>query len=358
LLLPLVLIGLGRGSGTVRAETDPQADRGAEPAPESMLYPPGLDARTIDAIGMGLKYLAQSQSRDGSWRSQGAMGGYPVAMTSLAGLAMLASGSTATQGAYAPNVSRAASYLMQASGPNGLIALPEESARPMHGHGFALLFLGELYGTEADEQRQRELKAVLDRAIKLTARAQSQAGGWLYTPDANADEGSVTVTQVQGLRACRNAGITVPKQVIDNALDYLDESQQPDGGIAYRLGQHGSRPAISAAAVVCWFNAGFYENENVVKALDYCKKKVLVTDNARSGFLGHYFYGHLYMAQSMYLSGPSDFNDYFPKIRNDLLQRQLKDGSWNGDGVGRVYGTAVALVILQLPYSYLPIMQR
>ena len=29
-----------------------------------------------------------------------------------------------------------------------------------------------------------------------------------------------------------------------------------------------------------------------------------------------------------------------------------------GDGIGKAYGTAIALVILQLPYKYLPVYQR
>jgi squalene cyclase len=41
-----------------------------------------------------------------------------------------------------------------------------------------------------------------------------------------------------------------------------------------------------------------------------------------------------------------------------LLKQQSKDGSWQGDGVGTVYGTGIALTILQLPYSYAPIYQR
>ena len=47
------------------------------------------------------------------------------------------------------------------------------------------------------------LHDVLTRAVKLITRSQSSAGGWLYTPDSNGDEGSVTVTQIQALRACR-----------------------------------------------------------------------------------------------------------------------------------------------------------
>ncbi|MCH8977613.1 MAG: hypothetical protein IH945_00005 [Armatimonadetes bacterium] len=32
---------------------------------------------------------------------------------------------------------------------------------------------------------------------------------------------SVTITQVQALRSCRNVGVAVPKTMIDAAMDYL-----------------------------------------------------------------------------------------------------------------------------------------
>ena len=38
------------------------------------------------------------------------------------------------------------------------------------------------------------------------------------------------------------------------------------------------------------------------------------------------------------------------------MQRQ--DGSWNADGIGPVFDTSVGLIILQLPYKFLPIYQR
>jgi hypothetical protein len=45
-------------------------------------------------------------------------------------------------------------------------------------------------------------------------------------------------------------------------------------------------------------------------------------------------------------------------MRDALVQSQASDGSWNGDSVGTTYGTAIALIILQLPYANLPILQR
>jgi hypothetical protein len=225
----------------------------------------------------------------------------------------------------------------------------------MHGHGFATLFLAELYGMTEDVERQRQIHDVLTRAIELTAHSQSRLGGWIYTPDSGGDEGSVTITQVQALRACRNAGLAVPKEVIDQAMNYLKLSARSDGGIAYRASMQGeSRPAITAAAVCCWLNAGDYDNPLALRALAFCKEHIGV--NRSRG--GHYFYAHLYFAQALYLSGDDDWNGYFPKLRDRLIRLQNTDGSWRGDYVGNVYGTAVALIILQLPYNQLPIMQR
>lgn len=324
--------------------------------------PPALPAmvtpETQAAIDRGLEYLARTQSRDGAWRHQGPMGQFPVAMTALAGMALLANGNTTTQGRYAPQVSRATDFILASAGPTGLISRMEEESRSMYGHGFSLLFLGELHGMEDDPAKQERIARVLARAVALTSRSQSQLGGWMYTPDANSDEGSVTITQLQGLRAARNAGIAVPKKTIDQALGYLEKSALPDGGIAYRADRRGSsRPPITAAAVACWYNAGEYDNPLALKALAFVKSTI-GRGTSRAGAWGHYFYAHLYMAQIMWLSGPEDWEWYFPTMRDTLLATQLPDGSWEGDQVGKVYGTAIATMILQIPYGYLPILQR
>lgn len=320
--------------------------------------PPMITPETQAAIDRGLEYLARTQSRDGAWRHQGPMGQYPVAMTALSGLAFLASGSTTTQGKYAQQVSRASNFVLSSSASNGLISRMEEESRSMYAHGFSMFFLGELHGMEEDTAKQEAIARALARAVELTDRAQSRLGGWMYTPDANSDEGSVTITQIQGLRAARNAGIAVPKKVIDGALRYLENSVLPDGGIAYRADRQGSsRPPITAAAVACWYNAGEYDNPDAIRALAYIKQRIGRGSN-QTGAWGHYYYAHFYMSQVMWLSGPEDWRWYFPTMRDTLLAAQNPDGSWEGDSVGTVYGTALATFILQIPYGYLPILQR
>ena len=73
---------------------------------------------------------------------------------------------------------------------------------------------------------------------------------------------------------------------------------------------------------------------------------------------GHAFYSHLYASQGFYMAGDEYWDKYFPATRDQLIAMQAGDGSWNGDGIGQVYGTAIAVVILQLPYKYLPVFQR
>jgi hypothetical protein len=354
---------------SLRAQEPPPAAPPAEPAADPTAEPPdggatagirslpaGLTPETQQAIDRGLAYLARVQGRQGSWQNQEAYGSYPVAMTSLAGLALLMDGNTTTQGRYAQHVDRAARYLMDSPQPSGLIERGDGEGRPMFGHGYAMLFLGELYGMTEDARRSREIHGVLERAVLLTDRSQSQLGGWIYTPDGRSDEGAVTITQLQGLRSCRNAGVAVPKTVIDRAMGYLEKSQNSDGGIRYSLtmGGPGSRPPITAAAVCCWFNAGQYDEPRALRALDFAKRHIRPSN--QSG--GHYYYAHLYMAQALWISRDAEWNVYYEGIRDYLLSAQNADGSWDGDGVGKIYGTSIALIILQLPLNLVPIMQR
>jgi squalene cyclase len=324
---------------------------------QDVTYPPGVTREIDEAIKRGLDWLARNQGTDGCWRNSGGYGSYPAAMTGLAGMAMIAGGSTPTRGKYYEAVRRAVTFLKKnADGGSGVISVPAEEGRSMYGHGFATLFLASVYGMEEDIKEQEKLKRVLDKAVSLIASAQSSAGGWIYTPDSGGDEGSVTVTQIQALRASRMAGIVVDKKTIDRAVDYIKKCQNSDGSIRYSLNSGGDgRPAITAAGVAVLYNAGVYDDQPFVdKAVQYCKKSIQISvDNT-----GHHFYTHLYWSQALFQRGGSDWTDYYAKKSAWLLKQQKKDGSWDGDGVGSVYGTAIALTMLQLPYAYAPIYQR
>jgi hypothetical protein len=312
-------------------------------------------------------------------------------MTGLAGLAMLMEGSTVREGKYAPNIRRAADWLMDRSmkGNNrdGLIGNPDhptEAGRYMYGHGFAMLFLAQIYGEEDDRERRERLKDILTRAVKYTGAAQSTQGGWFYTSRVDGhdqDEGSVTVTQMQALRACRDAGIPVPKDIIKKGHDYLRKSTTARGGVVYSLGRGGvgapvggERPALTAAAIACLFSAGEYKDELVKKWFKYCQTAVPIS--AGGGRIGHDEYTHFYYAPSIYFLGEDGWAKMFPDsppeqrltwsgykkaMFDGLVQTQSADGSWPGGGgwsVGPVFSTAVYCTIMQLDRAALPVFTK
>ena len=314
------------------------------------------DPEVTKVISEGLEWLAKHQSARGRWTANN--GHYPTAMTALAGVAFLAEGSTTTQGKYAATIRNTVDFLLDNARPNGLIGDPIHDDRYTYGHGFAMLFLSQVLGEEEDADRRAQLVNVLTKAVVFTGRAQTEPGGWGYISAKDGqgfDEGSTTITQVQGLRGCRNAGIPVPKEIIDKAIKYIRSCTAPDGGVQYNSKGGGSRPAITAAAIACLFNAGDYDSQFVPKLQDYCRKNL---DNISNQGFGHWHYAHYYYAQVRYREGGKSWEEYRDKVYDRLVKEISPEGCWTQGYVGPVFTTAVNLTILQMENAYLPIYQR
>ncbi|MEM6979799.1 MAG: prenyltransferase/squalene oxidase repeat-containing protein [Planctomycetota bacterium] len=307
-------------------------------------------------IDRGLGWLAETQSTRGQWNTSV----YVTAMAALAGTAMIASGSTTTQGPYARAIARAADFLITKSRSNGLIGDPQTDTRYTYGHGFSMLFLSQVLGEEGLIDRREELVEVLTKAVEFSGNAQTAAGGWGYVSAKEGndfDEGSTTITQVQGLRGCRNAGIPVSAEVIDKAKQYIYRCKNPDGGISYSSRQTGSsRPAITAAALAALYNAGDYDSEHVPEMFDYAKETLHNIDDGTRAF-GHWHYTYLYYSQVIYRQGPDEWTSFRDRLYDRITAEQQGDGSWNGQ-IGPVYVTACNLIMMQLDRGYLPIFQR
>src|SRR6478609_11068495 len=121
-------------------------------------------------------------------------------------------------------------------------------------------------------------------------------GGWRYQPVRRDADLSVTICQVNALRAARNAGIYVPKETVANCIRYVQLSQNPDGGFRYMLQGGASAFPRSAAGVVALYSAAVYEAKEVDAGIAYLKNHVGEIRGA--GRNGHYFYGQYYAAQA------------------------------------------------------------
>jgi hypothetical protein len=318
-------------------------------------------------------------------------------MTGMAGMCLLMEGSNLKEGKYSNEIQDVVDWYLKPGRQqaNGLICdanNPRDMQRYTYGQGFSTLFLASAYGEAEDKERQEQMEKCLKKAVDFIAKAQTHrkhqkpegkevdVGGWGYVSatDSNSfDEGSVTITQLQALRAARNAAIPVPKETINKAIAYLEACTTPAGGIIYSYSQSGGvarnggeRIPITAAAVACSFSAGEYKGELAKKWIKFCKEKIPLG----RGRTAHNEYMHYYYSQAMYVLGDDRYGTMFPNedkkdwltwtkyketIFPEILDQQDKTtGAWNIGSVGPVYTTAINLTILQLEKGILPIYQR
>jgi hypothetical protein len=313
------------------------------------------------AVEKGLEWLAQEQAADGSFGvgQQGA----GAAITALAGLAFMEAGNLPGRGKYGDNVTRCQKFILDSCQESGLIAAPQAQS-PMYGHGFATLFLGELYGMTSDDT----VKEKLQKAVALIERTQSTQpgndGGWRYQPVPLDADISVTICQVMALRAARDSGIKVEKDVVDKAIRYVRACQNGDGGFSYMAsmgGAGGSAFPRSAAGVAALYYAGVFEGNDLQRGLKYLQQFTPGRNAAAVGpngqpmdVQGFYFYGNYYAVQAMFLAGGDYWTNWYPAIRDQLIARQGPAGNWTGDFTDD-YATSMALIILQMPNRYLPV---
>jgi hypothetical protein len=309
-----------------------------------------LTEETDRAIQSGLAWLARNQNADGSFGTGTYRGN--IAVTSLAALAFMASGSSPGRGPYGAPIDKALEYVMQNTSASGFISVERSSTHgPMYSHGFGTLFLAEAYGMT----HRPEIREKLRKAVQLILDTQNNEGGWRYQPIKNDADLSVTICQINALRAARNAGLYVPKDTVDACIRYVKQSQNPDGGFRYMLSGGASAFPRSAAGVVALQSAGEYDSREIRDGLAYLRQ---YTREIKLGSrYSHYFYGHYYAAQAMWIRGGDDWTEWYPAIRGELIKRQYAPGYWS-DSICNEYGTAMALIILQMPNNYLPIFQR
>ena len=338
-----VLIALG-ASGAAPGQQKPPTTAPAAPMTN---LPPEYNARTVAAIAKGLDWLARQQFSDGAFGS-GQYYRKNVAITALSVMAFVSEGSVPGRGKYARNVERGVDFILDSASGSGLLGDPTAGS-PMYGHGFATLLLAEMRGMST----RPDLEEKLHKAVQLIVATQNAEGGWRYQPVRADADISVTVTQVMALRAARNAGIAVPKETMDLAIRYIKTCQLPDGGFRYTIKQDASAFPRSAGAVAAMQYAGLYGSPEVKKGLTYLMQFL----PGKAEVSGHYDYGHYYAVQAMFTAGDPYWQPWYAAIRDELLARQRPTGSWAGQA-GDEYGTAMALIILQVPNRVLPIFER
>lgn len=288
------------------------------------------------AIERGFAALLKTQQTDGSW------GNHKVASSALSLMAFMVKGYFPERPPYGDQLSKAIDFLVRESErQNGYMG------QSMYEHGLATLALSEVCGMV----NRTDVQDTLKKAVGIILKAQNPKGGWRYSPNPSDADLSVTVMQIVALASAKEAGIMVPDATINNAIEYVKFCNIKDsGGFGY-TGADSPGFERSAAGVMSLMMCGMRESEMVKKGIQYLiQQPASVFDNS-----GQYYYGHYYAMQVMYQAGDVCYQDWYPKIRDALLKKQGADGTWTD---GNNIGTQMAILILGVPYRFLPIYQR
>lgn len=350
--------------------------RAAEPSatlPE--LAPDKVDL----AVQKGVSYLIQNQNRTGYFQEKSIRSlSKTLALTSLSLMALASVGHMPSDyTAEGKSMERGLNFILR-PGDNSRDILGgyfgKRDGSQMYGHGITTLALTELLGMGKDRAQDNLIRDRSIRGIKVILKAQKARksdrkflGGWRYSPTSNDSDLSVSVWQLMALRSANNAGLQVPPDAIKHAVGYLRRSyySQRDNhtgrplrtvsGFGYMPDRSPSY-AMTAAGMLALQVVGGYRLPEVEGAAKWLLNRDLGYDE------DYFFYGSYYYSQAMKKQGGEYAKHARRLIETVLLSKQQSDGSWIGgnpkeEKMGRVYGTAFAILCLSVKHGFLPIYQ-
>jgi len=320
----------------------------------------GNDASEL-AVERGLRWLMAHQREDGSWsfnHHQSACRGQcrnpgteasTTAATALALLPFLGAGYTHQQGDYQEVVAAGLYYLRSRAliTPNGT----DLQDGTMYAQGLAAIALGEAYAMTGDQTLKELTQGVIDFVIYAQDK---RGGGWRYTPGEPGDT-TVTGWQLMGLKSGQMAGLQVEMSSIYLVRRFLD-SVQSDEGAQYGYQNPLSRNSTTAIGLLCRMYTGWHHDHPALRRG--------VQHLSESGPSETNMYYDYYATQVMrHWDGPL-WQQWNVKMRDHLIATQSTEsheaGSWYfpdryGDRGGRLYNTAMGVMILEVYYRYMPL---
>ena len=361
------LLSWGVASACLGAGVGSSVNGFAQDSTEILHVPDDTDR----AVGGAVDFLVRFQRDDGSIHDRG----HPIAMTSLAIMAMASIGVTPdAASARGRAFSKALDFVVddRNQDPQGYFGNRDGSR--MYGHGITTLMLTEMLGMGVSIEQNVRIHAALEKAIRLILASQAvsklpqYAGGWRYTPTSKDSDLSVSVWQLMALRSAKNDGLDIPGEAIDEAIEYLKNSytspldpsgvpREKIGGFSYTPGTRSPSFTMTAAGLLALQVCGRYESPLVSGAADWLLQ---YPPRRHERF---FFYGLYYYAQGMHQAGGRYASVAARLVPALLLDEQKSDGSWIGRSsdeqrYGNVYATALAVLSLSVRYHYLPIYQR
>ncbi len=315
----------------------------------------------IRSTDHGMRWLVANQNRDGLWGCEKS-GAPSTAITGLAILALLASGSTPTAGPHAESIRRAIDRLVAIQVKSGAITRFDSTGMGIfYDHSCATLALAEAYGMRRTSEGFSAIRESLERALEYLYGVQNSDGGWGPQGRGSRSDIAITCSVWMALRSARNAGMTVRSASIEKLEEFVRTCALPRGGFAEHPQVRGGGGLMfyptSAGLRILWGmgRGNLAETEKGMAAL--LKMRL---GQEHGGRISEWDYcGAFYAVQAMMHEGATYWKTWWPPFRDRLVQIQNADGSWTIEYClcCRAYATALALLVLQAPKRLLPLYQ-
>ncbi len=377
--------------GVVSEPTEAYQQRGAGGRQKGTKAGGGSEGTEI-AVERGLDFFARMQFPDGHWSLHALPPGVKLddpalgqmesdtAATGLVLLTYLGGGYTHLDDKHRIVVRKGVDWLIQHQKPNGDLFSGGSKYTWFYSHGIASIALCEAFGMTQDP----ELRNPAHKAIDFIVKSQNPTyGGWRYEvrPDngqSTETDTSVTGWQLMALKSAQMAGLEVPAETFQKINGWLDfaATSTGDGRYVYNPNanptpeqQHGREPSLAMTAesmLMRMYLGRKREDPQLIEGAEYLKANLPNNGTPEQPLRNCYYW--YYATQVMFqMQGPywTAWNERFrPLLQNSQSSTGDLTGSWDpskpvqdrwGAAAGRMYVTAMHLLMLEVYYRHLPL---
>jgi hypothetical protein len=341
------------------------------------------DPKLRQSVKQALGWLARQQQADGRWELHR---GYPqpalaslktdTGATALALLCFLGAGEHPGRGEHQAAVEQGLTWLIDQQDSSGdLHDQRQEQGRQtaFYSHALATIAMCEALALSGQES----YRAPAERAIDFLLRSQHpDVGGWKYRPLSQGMRGDLSVTgwALMALQTARIAGLTVPEEDFQRAAEFLDTVSE-QGGSRYKYEPRDPPTRVTAAltaeGLLCRQWLGWpATHPPLVDGIAFLQT---TAEGPRWQAGRRNVYEWYYVAQVLHHHDQAAFQAWFQPVAREIIEQQTTSGSsrsgqdvrgsWHpsqpppspeeyGDKAGRLYVTALCVLILETPLRH------
>lgn len=225
-----------------------------------------------------------------------------------------------------------------------VIGAPEEKKAlrgpDVWGNVWSIAFLTMCYKKQQFKAQKDEIKKKIDSCYGALARLQGPDGGWSYYDFAhNTSTAFVTATAINHMHDAKKAGIPIPDQIYQRAVNCLKGCKQSDGIFNYATGTKQTVEGSQGRACCCemaLYQAGQGGKPQIQNAVEnfFKYRHILSAVKGKAGtHMGtggtapyYYLFGHYWCARAIKQLDKGVQNGYLAKLRDVILPDQESDG--------------------------------